>query len=378
MVRTVTLRELKCLETEDFFGPDECRLEISVDSSLDRTMRRTLGRGESWLLNRFFNFQDRVEVRLIEEDLTGSKSELGEVTIESEITPIGTALFRKGGGNYVLQYRVEEASEPELPADPMAAAEHAIEEFRRLTGGGCWPNIPREALAADMLDRVRNPYNVNQRRAPFCGPGAVVFELVRRDPLGYVQICRSLYEDGFFNSRTKEVRPRNSLLRSRVGGGMSVADWMLVATLRDVESPLFPVEGEDQSTLMAQIAGITTPREMKGWTSELLGFGDVDFDLTFLFGEFDAMRNSHGAFRLGGVAFLLVNSAMVGNDAPLVGYPDHWVSYDGELQIDDGIWSIGSTGHVRFSCYTWGSRKSVDVAEEPFEDWMWGVVIGLP
>jgi hypothetical protein len=78
------------------------------------------------------------------------------------------------------------------------------------------------------------------------------------------------------------------------------------------------------------------------------------------------------------VAFLLVNSAMAGNDAPLVGYPDHWVSYDGELQIDDGIWSIGSTGRVRFSCFTWGSRKSVDVAEEPFEDWMWGAVIGLP
>jgi hypothetical protein len=73
---------------------------------------------------------------------------------------------------------------------------------------------------------------------------------------------------------------------------------MLVATLRDAENALFPIEGEDQSAVMAQIAGITTPWEMEGWTSDLLGFDDARYESTYLFGEFDAMRDAHGAFRL--------------------------------------------------------------------------------
>lgn len=377
-MRTVVLRELNCLNTEDFFGSDECRLEIIVDGQDNHTLRRSLSAGQSWPLDRAFNFRHRVEVSLIDEDSPDPDDELGKVTIGPDITPFGTASFRADGADYRLQYRVEDAPGPELPTDPKAAAEQGIEEFRSIVGGGRWPNIPREALAAGMLDRVRNPYNVNQRAGPFCGPSAIVFELVRRDPLRYVQVCRSLYENGSFRSRTEEVRPRDALLNSRVGGGLSPVDWMLVATLRDAENALFPIEGEDQSGTMAQIAGITTPWEMKGWTSELLGFDDARYESTYLFGEFDAMRDAHGAFRLGGVGFLMVNSAMAGNDAPLIGHPDHWVAYDGDLHIDEGIWYAWDSGRIRFSCYTWGSRRSVDVGEGPFEDWMWGAVMGRP
>src|SRR5215207_8490877 len=43
-MRTVTLGELRCLEAEDIFAADECRLEIVVDAEHRQTMRRSLSK----------------------------------------------------------------------------------------------------------------------------------------------------------------------------------------------------------------------------------------------------------------------------------------------------------------------------------------------
>ena len=56
-------------------------------------------------------------------------------------------------------------------------------------------------------------------------------------------------------------------MRSKVKNGISVADWMLMATLRDTENELFPISGDSGNYVM----GISTPWEMKGWIFELLG-----------------------------------------------------------------------------------------------------------
>jgi hypothetical protein len=84
----------------------------------------------------------------------------------------------------------------------------------------------------------------------------------------------------------------------------------------------------------------------------------------------DAVRNS------GGVAFLMIHSAMLGGSEPSVGYPNHWVSYLGDLHIDEGEWWVRDSGHIKFDCYSWGGKCDVDLGEGSFEDYMWGVVRG--
>lgn len=375
-MKNVTIHTLECVSTEDWSGADTCRLEISVDGDRETVFRRDLNDGNRWRLNKTFNFNRGVKVRLWDEDWSDSNDLMGEVEIGTDIRRGAIATFQRDGADYRLRYSVADAPGGDQPANPEAAALQAIEDFRRASGDGVWPHIPRARLAADMEDRVRNPFNVRQRSGPFCGPAAIVFELVRRAPDRYVDICRTLYETGAFRARTKEVRPDDDLRQSRIGGGMDTADWMLIGTLRDTENLLFDVQGRDQGTIRAQLAGITTLGEMEGWMSELLGCTTVECHSTYLYGEFEAMREARRAIRRGGVAFLMINSAMVGGDPLLQDLPTHFIAYLGGLDIDEGVWYLWDSGRIRFDCYTWGRKLRVDEGEERFEKWMWGAVVG--
>lgn len=147
---------------------------------------------------------------------------------------------------------------------------------------------------------------------------------------------------------------------------------MLMATLRDTENALFPVSHDSGYFVM----GFTTPWEMKGWTYEILGYSSVEYKSTSFCGEFDALRKTESVRILGGVAFLLIHSAMLGKPAPFISYPNHWVSFLGNLNIKNGVWYKWKSGHLRFDCYTWGDKKNPDIDKELFKDYMWGVVTG--
>ena len=51
--------------------------------------------------------------------------------------------------------------------------------------------------------------------------------------------------------------------------------------------------------------------------------------LTYFWGEYDAIRKAERVRNAGGVAFLLIDSAMVGNPKPSVAMPNHWISFLG-------------------------------------------------
>lgn len=215
---------------------------------------------------------------------------------------------------------------------------------------------------------VSNPFQVAQGSTPLCGPASILFELAGRQPAHLVAICQELYETGRFAGQTKLVEPCDDLRNSVPAAGISLADWLMMATLRDVENAIFDVEGDSSDFVM----GLTTPWEMKGWAFEILGYNRVAFGSTFVYGEFDAIRAAERARNAGGVAFLLVDGAMLGGDEPLVALPNHWVSFLGDLVIGP------NDSHVHFQCYSWGSTRTVDLDEETFEDYMWGVVTGEP
>ncbi|MBD0334293.1 MAG: hypothetical protein ICV62_02290 [Cyanobacteria bacterium Co-bin13] len=366
-MRQLVLNQLKCSETEDW-GADECRLEVYTDGTLQPYLKKSLNNGQTWPLNQTFSFQDFVEIKLWDEDSPDADDFLGSVRITASLTPAATAAFTRDGANYQLRYQV-------VNAPATSPVEAAIAAFKQSSRPGIWPHISKAELLDDIQKTLANPLLINQNYTPFCGPTAIVFELVSKQPARYVALCQSLYETGQFRSRTKVVQPSQGLIQSKVRSGMSAADWMLIATLRDTENLIFPVTG-DSGSVGNNIAGITTPWEMKGWIYEILGYDQVEFESTFVYGEFDAMRTADAARLQGGVAFLMIHSAMLGGDTPAIAHPNHWVVYLGGLQIDNGVWYRHDSGNIRFNCYSWGKQYPVNLGEGPFEDYMWGVVTG--
>jgi hypothetical protein len=365
-VRQLTIQTLKCNSTEDWSGADECRLEVYVDGAIQPYLRKSLNDRQSWTLNQSYTFKDNVEVKLWDEDSPDGDDYLGAVRIETGLVNGATAAFNRDGADYKLWYTVVDV--PDL--DPV---QEAIDRFEQSSRPGIWPYIQKTALLADIRQTLSNPFSINQNYTPFCGPAAIVFELVSKQPSRYVAICQSLYETGSFQGRTKQVKPSQTLLTSKIRQGISEADWMLMAALRDTENALFPIDASS-GEFVNNIAGITTPWEMKGWAYEILGYDQVNYESTYVYGEFEAIRKAHQVRQRGGVGFLMIDAAMLGGETPSVAYPNHWVSYLDGLQIDDGIWHRQDSGHIRFNCYSWGRKISVDLGEGPFEDYMWGVV----
>lgn len=363
----VTLKQLKCIETEDW-GDDECALDIEVDGRQKPYLRQSMGDGETWSVNRKYSFENTVEIRLLDEDSPDADDVLGRVNIEPAQTSGSKAMFTGSGAEYQLLYAVSEVPSTDRVAE-------AISDFRRSSKRGVWRYINKQDILVDIERTISNPYCVNQRSTPLCGPAAIVFELVRKDPAKYVNICQSLFEQGSFRSRSHNISASNSLRNSRPHSTTSSADWILMATMRDEENELFDVQGNSNSFVM----GITTPWEMAGWTEEVLGYDTVDYESTNFYGEFDALRSAKKAASRRGVGFVMIHSDMLRGQRPSFDFPNHWVSYLGGLDIDEGEdpwWFDVDNGHVKFDCYSWGRKMNVSVGEGAFEDAMWGVVTG--
>ena len=247
----------------------------------------------------------------------------------------------------------------------------AIADFDSSSEPGVWPQISKSALVADLRSKCEDPYRVYQGMTSLCGPAAIVFEFVERDPASYVTTCQTLYETGELVGATQTVSPSTTLLNSKVHKGISVADWLLMATMRETENAIFRIDADSGDVAL----GLTTPWEMKGWARELLGFRKLSYTSTAMWGEFDAMRRAETVRGASGLAFLLVTASMIeGTAEPLVAYPNHWVSFLGGLKIDDGVWYRWDSGHVDFSCYSWAASQAVSAGEGEFEDCLWGVV----
>lgn len=366
-MRQVTLHTLRCRETEDWTGADSCRLEVFADGALQPYLKRNLNNNQTWDLNKPYKFNSKVEIKLWDEDSADPDDFLGSVQIGPNVVSQALGTFKLDGANYELRYSVIDIGNQPNPVDAQ------LQAFESSQTPGKWPYITKSELLADIKLKIANPFNINQGSTPLCGPASILFELVSRHPEKYVAICRELYETGKFTARTKAVQPSSTLLNSRVRSGISVADWMVMATLRDTENALFPVDSNSGDF----VTGLSTPWEMKGWTFEILGYTNVSYESTFIYGEFEAMRQAKKIRDQGGVAFLMIHAAMVGNPAPAVSVPNHWVSYLSNLQIDDGVWYQWDSGHIKFNCYSWGQNKFVNLGEGPFEDYMFGVVTGV-
>ena len=253
----------------------------------------------------------------------------------------------------------------------------AIAEFEKSKVPGVWPGLNQRQIIAEMRSRLSNPFNVNQGAQPFCGPAAILFELIRRNPVYYVQICRNLFQLGGFHTQSKRWISPSPRLRESTGQlQMPQADWMVLSTLRESENLIFAVE-PDSPQIIRNISGMTKSWEMMGWVREILGYRDVKYHNAYLMWDVSALRRAAEAINAGGVAFALITAeGMLTNQPPVLAYPSHWVAILGDMIVQEANFSQGDRGRIGFDIYTWAKKMRVDLAQKPFETYFWGTVVG--
>jgi hypothetical protein len=365
----IILNSLKCMKTQDIFGADECRLEITIDGTFQPPLRQSIKAGQEWDLNQAYPFNTTVEVKLWEEDPFRQSALIGKTTISAAPCGIVEVAFNESA-SYVLSYSVSDAISPDGSVNDV---QDAILKFENSPLPGLWPYVLKSELINDIRQTIGDPLNVNQGSTPLCGPASIIYKLAAQYPRRYVEILQNLFETGQFQARTHTIKPSTTLVNSRIRKDVTLADWILMSTLRDTENLFSPVEESSSIFVM----GFTKPWEMKGWTYELLNFDTTDYDSLIFYGEFEAMQKAQAVVDKGGVVFLMIHSALLGNAKPVVPYPDHWITFLGNLSIDDGVWNRKG-GHIRFDCYSWGQRIHIDIEEKLFSDYTWGAVYGMP
>ncbi len=270
--------------------------------------------------------------------------------------------------------------------DPTAVIDPSLTErlarFAMSPQTGVWNHLDKQQIVNDLRDRIADPFQIQQGEQPFCGPAAVVFELIRKQPHRYIDICQSLYEHGSFDGFTKKIVAAGRLCRSYGNLRMAQADWMILATLRDCANMVVPVHPK-APRLVREFGGMTKPWEMSGWVRELLGYSVAKSYPTPLWNEFRALQEANNIINSGGVAFALINSqGLLGNNSLLASrfhriYPNHWVTILGNISIEPSTQVVKKKRtRVNFDIYSWGRKIQVNTDAAAIRDYFWGITIG--
>lgn len=259
------------------------------------------------------------------------------------------------------------------PPDPaqVEAAMAAIAAFEQSSAPSAWAFLDKATVIADMRARVQDPFQVNQGGQPFCGPAAVLVTLLQKQPLRYVEMCRSLFLVGGFQGSNHYIASSDALRHASRGDlKMGQADWMVLATLRDAEAAIFPVE-PNAPDMIRNLAGMTKSWEMKGWVKEILGYSHVNYDHAYLMNDVSAMKDAATALQAGGVAFALITAeGMLGNNPPLIAFPSHWITLLGNISVQGDP--------VTFDIYTWSKQLRLTMGAGSFKKYFWATVTGTP
>jgi hypothetical protein len=196
-----------------------------------------------------------------------------------------------------------------------------------------------------------------------CGPASIIFALIQNNPVRYVQICQSLFETGSFGpplTKAKTFTASDSLRAQAPADNVPAIDWMLAATLREAENQLFPVS--------LKLGQLTLFDGMKLWATELLSYTQVEATTCYFYGEMDAVQKAQQAVSRGGMAFLLIDSVLLGQGV-VVHVPTHWIAVMEPMLI-----TPKAPAHIHFYCFTWSDRRVVDMDQAAFNQCLYGVV----
>ncbi len=352
---------LSCLETEDILGDDECELRIFIDGVLEEKLQKDLNRGKEWNINKTYSFDNGIKVELWDLDSPDADDHLGTLNVTSSRPSAAKANARlsRDGAKYDLTYAVTLFQ----ARSPIVKAVSILSAFSADPKPGKFIKIDKETLIYDLRRRIEDPTLVSTSSQALCGPSAILYLLAKNNPVRYVELARDLYLNGEYGLATGELlKPGNHLYAEAAPKGVSPADWMMAASMRDAANIVFDFDPDDR------FAGITLPGEIGKWMESLLGCRQIEINTTFLYGEVEALEASEDAVSSGNVSVLLVDSGLVpGQERDVVNLADHWLV----------LLSAGAAGGGHsMKIWSWSAEYDLNLNEDELEDFLWGAVTG--
>ena len=217
-----------------------------------------------------------------------------------------------------------------------------------------FPNIPQSSVVADLVNIINDPsVYVDQGNSGACGIATVEYELAKRNPTELVQLMQSIYYTGGFTTPSGyQISAGSDTRNSPVGSGVSAANWLFMATIRDALNLILPI---DSGTSPTSTAWITTPAEESGMISGIL-------DLTSSSDSMQSVLAQHG------VVFALVNANLVsGMTGDWLSLPNHWIDITSFSE---------SNGQVTLTMQTWGESVTQTVPESVWNTDEWALEEG--
>lgn len=240
----------------------------------------------------------------------------------------------------------------------------ALERFRRSQRSGMWLYLEKDQLVQEVAATVENPFLVYQERSALSGVAAVVFELARRQPLRYIAVCQELYESGAFVNNGRLLEPSPKLRKSYPQKAMRTVDWLLLATMRDIEATLFPISKVEMSSMTSH------PDALRNWAKELLGLSQTYFMSTVVFGAIEALYQAVEVIKQRGVVFVLVDVGIFGTAGrPTSRHPHHWLAFINAMGL-----SVPTMATFTLICHSWGQRHQIQINSAGFEEHVFGVL----
>lgn len=106
MAKVIHLQKLECNQTSELHT-DECYLIVDIDDVEQGRFRMQLSAGQTWYLNESYSFEDKVEVKLFDEDYLDSDDLLGTVSLSTEPTNGTISVpFELNAAQYRLWYEI--------------------------------------------------------------------------------------------------------------------------------------------------------------------------------------------------------------------------------------------------------------------------------
>lgn len=251
----------------------------------------------------------------------------------------------------------------DIPSGSPAASQ--LSAFRSDWQADAFPNVNKALVLADATRVVTNPQNsIDQGPTGACGPAAAEFELVKRDPARFVDTVRSIADTGAFTTpdgTTYTAHPE--LLASPVHPGLTEANWLFMATVKDSGNALriTAATGPDDA------AWISSPADVDNWLAHIVGLHNTTATAIvrpFTWGE-TIMPAANSLLQNGGAVVLLVDSSLVGNPPVVLSSPNHYVN----------LLSWSSTSNtVTFTVATWGTVKTITTDWNTFDGLTWDVL----
>jgi hypothetical protein len=122
-----------------------------------------------------------------------------------------------------------------------AKAHHLVDFLLGSASNSLWPNLDKEQVLAGLHARIDDPDLIEHASMEFLAAAFLARELAATDPFQYALLAALLYGLGWGSLQARPARHIQPEARTRLhcfpvyqGQAMDHADWLVLASLRDV------------------------------------------------------------------------------------------------------------------------------------------------